>query len=233
MELWSGNGYRIHKTNTHRCACYVVETDKACVLIDTSMRFDRNAIIASLQGMGIRNIDAIFLTHSHTDHVSNAKYFSELYRCPVFASLKGLDNIKQGQCSMPRGTQAFSRLICSIEPRLPFYDFTRFEACPDVAELNNNAVSYLLGDDVEVLGTPGHTDDSISFLVSNSVAIVGDAMVNAFGNHYPPFADDEQAVKTSWEKLLDGGYRWFYPSHGNPVSRNDLSIAYRKIKSPR
>jgi glyoxylase-like metal-dependent hydrolase (beta-lactamase superfamily II) len=231
MELWSGSGYRIYKTNTHRCACYVVEKDKARVLIDTSMRFDRNAIIASLRSMGIRNIDAIFLTHSHTDHVSNAKYFSDLYRCPVFASLKGLDNIKRGQCRMPRGTQALSRFICSMEPKLPFYDFTSFEACPDVAELNNNAVHCLLGDAVAVLETPGHTDDSVSFLISNCIAIVGDAMVNAFGNYYPPFADDEQGVKASWEKLLDGGYQWFYPSHGNPVSRNDLLKAYHKIRA--
>ena len=231
MELWSGSGYRIYKTNMLRCACYVVEKDKARVLIDTSMRFDRNAIIASLRGMGIRSIDAIFLTHSHTDHVSNAKYFSDLYRCPVFASLKGLDNIKRGQCRMPRGTQALSRFICSMEPKLLFYDFTRFEACPDVSELNNNAVHCLLGDAVTVLETPGHTDDSVSFLVSNSIAIVGDAMVNAFGNYYPPFADDEQGVKTSWDKLLDGGFQWFYPSHGNPVSHNDLLKAYHKIRT--
>jgi len=181
-----------------------------------------------IQKTGTKGIDAIFLTHSHTDHVANALYFSNAFNCEVYISKEGISNLKNGHCKMPKGTNAFSKGIYWTESRLPIYDFTQFHACPKIRILNDEVVKYYLGDNAEFLETPGHTDDSISILLKREIAIVGDLMVNAFGNQYPPFADDESSLKASWKALLDTKCSVFLPAHGKPFHREQLIYAYKK-----
>lgn len=231
MIIWRGNGYNVYRTKTHRCACYLIGTEKTHVLIDTSMRFERDAVAESIQKIGVQKIDAIFLTHSHTDHVANAKYFSELYQCKVYISEKGLEKVRIGICDMPKGTNFYGKFIYWAESKIPFYHFSYFQACPWVKPISSNIVKNYLGESSELLKTSGHTDDSISILLSKRVAVVGDAMVNTFGNLYPPFADDEKLVKTSWKALLDTQCELFCPAHGKPLRREELFSSYQKICS--
>lgn len=228
MLVWNGNGYSVYKAGTHRCACYIIKSGKNQVLVDTSMKFERNAVASSVRHLGIHKIDAIFLTHSHTDHVANARYFSDYYHCRVYISPKGIDRVRNGNCIMPKGIRPYSRLICLAEQKIPFYSFVRFEACQGAEALNGEVVGAYLGEQVKLLETPGHTDDSISIVLNDDIAIVGDTMVNVLGNKYPPFADDEEAVKTSWSKLLGTKCKLFCPAHGKPFQRDELMAAYRK-----
>lgn len=221
-------GFQVYITETHRCACYLVETSKKRVLIDTSMRFERNIIMRCIQKTGTKGIDGIFLTHSHTDHVANALYFSNVFNCDIYISEKGISNMRAGHCNMPKGTNPFSKGIYWAQSWFPFYDFTRFPPCKKIRILNNEVVKSYLGNSAELLETPGHTDDSISILLNKEIAIIGDLMVNAFGNQYPPFADDESALKASWKALLDTQCSIFLPAHGKPFHREQLINAYKK-----
>src|SRR6056297_1346915 len=120
MIILSENGHTVHRTMTHRCACYIIETDKYSILVDTSMRFEKGAVLKSIQSVGAK-VDAIFLTHSHTDHAANAKYFSDVFDCKVYISKKGITKIRQGCCTMPKGTNLFTRLIHRADSQIPFY----------------------------------------------------------------------------------------------------------------
>lgn len=228
MIVWSGNGYKVYKTRTYRCACYLIETEKTHVLIDTSMKVERASVAASIRKTGVQKIDAIFLTHSHTDHVANAKYFADTYQCKVYISEKGLERVRRGSCTMPKVTSPLGKVICWLEPKIPFYDFTHFQPCPQVETLDSDVVKTYLGESAQLLETPGHTEDSVAIILNNAVAIVGDAMVNAFGSHYPPFADDEEAVISSWKALLDTQCELFCPAHVRPLHRSKLQAAYLK-----
>lgn len=228
MQLLSKNGYTLYRTMTRRCACYIIETVEHCVLVDTSMRFEKDLVAKSIDTTKKKKIDAIFLTHSHTDHVANAQCFSDVYHCKTYISEKGIANMKKGCCAMPKGTTLFSKLISKVGPKIPFYQFTRFQACPAVQPLNDEIVRLFLGESSELIETPGHTNDSVSILFDHNVAIVGDAMVNNFENLYPPFADDEKAIIASWDALLETQCKMFFPAHGNMVHREKLLSTYKK-----
>jgi len=195
------------------------------------LRFEKRAVLRSILVGGTRGIDAIFLTHCHSDHVANAQSLSALFRCPVYLSEPGLNMLQSGTCRMPKGTNPFSRLIGWLEPRIPFYRFSRFPACPLAEPLTDALVKSYLGEQAALLRTPGHSADSVSIVLGRSIALVGDAMVNVAGMLYPPFADEPEAVLTSWKTLLETNCEVFCPAHGSPIKRERLLAVYQKQKS--
>ena len=84
-----------------------------------------------------------------------------------------------------------------------------------------------------ILHTPGHSPGSQSIIVDNEIALVGDAMFGVFpGSIFPPFADNEEELITSWGKLIQTGCRLFLPSHGTADKSDLLKIEYQK-RTPR
>ncbi|MHC4604958.1 MAG: MBL fold metallo-hydrolase, partial [Planctomycetota bacterium] len=83
-----------------------------------------------------------------------------------------------------------------------------------------------IGIDGVILHTPGHTSDSISVLLSDGSAFVGDAAMNFLRGtgvgHRPIYIEDINTVYESWRKLRERGARVIYPSHGRPFSATKL-----------
>lgn len=88
-----------------------------------------------------------------------------------------------------------------------------------------------------LLPTRGHTAGSISVLLPDGAAIVGDVMMGGYmgGNllgtrpNYRYFADDLKAVHGSIQNLLDAGVKTFYVGHGGPLQRDDVARRFAKI----
>lgn len=78
-----------------------------------------------------------------------------------------------------------------------------------------------------------HEEGSISVIIDNEIAIVGDTMFGVlFGSVFSPFADNVQSIIKSWKRLLDTNCKWFLPSHGTGNSRVLLQSQYHKSKKP-
>jgi hydroxyacylglutathione hydrolase len=80
--------------------------------------------------------------------------------------------------------------------------------------------------------TPGHSSGSISVIIDNQIAIVGDAMFGVFKNSvFPPFADDIKQMVLSWGELLETGCTSFLPGHGTEKDRSILHRQFEKYKA--
>jgi hydroxyacylglutathione hydrolase len=67
-----------------------------------------------------------------------------------------------------------------------------------------------------LMHNPGHTGGSMSLIVDDEIAIVGDAMFGVFKwSVFPPFAEDSAQMIKSWGKLLATNCSLFLPSHGS------------------
>ncbi len=229
MLIYDKNEYRVTRTGTFRCSCYIVSYKEKIVLIDTSVKAERKAIAKSLKKYNIDKLDAIFLTHSHTDHAGNAKYLSDIYNCPVFIYEKGLNNVKNGICSIPKGINFLGKAICFLSNRPPFNNFTEFDKCEKAEALTEGTVKYYLGTDAKLAYTLGHTQDSVSILIDNKIVLIGDCAVNFFGNKYPPFADDEELLKKTWDELIHINAELYCPSHGKPFGYTEFKDANNKL----
>lgn len=75
--------YLVHGSNTN----WVILTEgEAVTLIDTGYPGDRAALLASLAEVGSapEAVQAILITHAHTDHLGNAEHLRATYGTPVY-----------------------------------------------------------------------------------------------------------------------------------------------------
>ncbi len=83
-----------------------------------------------------------------------------------------------------------------------------------------------IGVDGTIIYTPGHTVDSISVIMSNGNAFVGDVSMNFLnfcGIHYRPiWLYDPDLVFESWQKIIICGAQTIYPAHGKSFAVEQL-----------
>lgn len=73
--------------------CYYIEGGSARILIDAgvSTRYIKNAL--KQFDISIEEIDAVFITHEHTDHIYGVEVLSRNYNIPVYSSHLTMKNI--------------------------------------------------------------------------------------------------------------------------------------------
>ncbi|MCG8452399.1 MAG: hypothetical protein MI717_04360 [Spirochaetales bacterium] len=85
---------------------------------------------------------------------------------------------------------------------------------------------------IQVLLTPSHRPGSISLIVDEEVALVGDLMVGFPFQYFPPYGQNPQEIWISWQTLLQSSCPWFCPFHGSIITRNQLQSWIEKIEAP-
>ncbi|MBK9495685.1 MAG: putative metallo-hydrolase [Alphaproteobacteria bacterium ADurb.BinA280] len=140
---------------------------KQAVIIDPVLDYDpksgntslENAIEVrdAVQAHGL-NVRWILETHAHADHLSSGHWLRE-----QFAGAKL--SIGEGICKV----QKTFRTVFNLGEHFPV-DGTQFD------HLHKDGDRFMLGEiDVQVIATPGHTNDSVSYLIGDAL-FVGDTM---------------------------------------------------------
>ena len=98
---------------------------------------------------------------------------------------------------------------------------------------NNEDILKTIGVDGRIVYTPGHTYDSVSVILANGDAFVGDACMNFLGFlHYRPIViSNSDLVFESWRQIINNGARTIYPAHGKPFAVKEI-IRYEKLYAP-
>ena len=144
-----------------------------------------------------RKLDAVFLTHSHFDHASNLENILKAFDTKCYMNEKCHEKIVHHEKQF-YGDRAFS-----------------VEGCDD-------KISFVRdGDEIEVGGekflcfqTPGHTDDSMSFVAQDNI-FVGDLIFRGgVGRTDLPTGNELDEIK-SINKVLSFPKNFnIYPGHG-------------------
>lgn len=228
MKQWTTTRQTtIHKLNTIRSACFLIKNGNSNILVDTGLKNERKKIIRDLQTLQVYKLDAIVITHVHSDHCGNAAYLQNLFHCPIYGEIKEIELLAEGKAPISGGSNKLMNLLASTANKTKA--FTSFESSSNtsnVKELMNDMNIHHL----HILHTSGHTLGSISVIVDDEIALVGDAMVHYLQHLYPPFLDDAIRVKASWERLLSTGCTLFLPAHGSDVNRSLLETKFNKLK---
>ncbi|BAK45601.1 MBL fold metallo-hydrolase [Eggerthella sp. YY7918] len=120
---------------------FIISDDAATIVVDPSCKADE-----ILKTVGNRKVDAIILTHRHSDHVGAAKALRDKTGATVIAS-------------------AIDAPIISGEQKLP-HDDMRFEPCPVDQTVADGDILKIGNMPWKVISTPGHTPGGICLFLA-------------------------------------------------------------------
>ena len=174
---------------------YVLGASANRLLVDVGWPGTLPRLLAMLKRKDIplQDIGYLLITHYHPDHAGLAQE----------VKARGVRLIVLAQ-QLP----AIPILKSYMKPVNPYVNITLHDNL-QLTTGESRAFLGRIGIAGEIIGTPGHSDDSVSLVLDEGIAFTGDLP--------PPGFVDERAsatVRQSWDALRALGARMIYPGHG-------------------
>ena len=187
---------------------YVLGPARAQLLVDVGWPGTLPKLLAVLKrkGIALQDIRYLLVTHYHPDHAGLAQ--------EVKAAGVRLIVLEQQLPAVPV-------LKTYMKPANHYVDITLHDTLPLTVDASR-AFLQSIGIAGEIIGTPGHSDDSVTLVLDEGVAFTGDLTS-------PALADEStgNAIRCSWDKLRALRVSMIYPGHGpvRPIPpRDDLQL---------
>jgi glyoxylase-like metal-dependent hydrolase (beta-lactamase superfamily II) len=133
--------------------CFIVREPDArrAVIVDPGDEADR--LLAALEALGIEQLEAILLTHTHFDHVGAVAPVARATGAPVYCP------------------ELERRVLANIMDFVPWPGFGPFESYEADHTVKGGERLDLAGLSIEVLFTPGHSPGHVSYAITGEAAL--------------------------------------------------------------
>ncbi len=144
---------------------YLITTKTGCILVDSGVYGSQAVIEKAITESGHQpeKVKAVFLTHAHPDHIGTAHYFREKYGAKIYA----------GEAERP-WIEDIDRQFRE-RPIPNFYKLAGKSTTVDCMVKDGEEISICEDILVQVIGTPGHSVDEISYRIGETV-FIGDTV---------------------------------------------------------
>ena len=197
------------------------------VLVDAGSKKEGDAIerACGKAGVALRDLSLILHTHAHSDHVGSSADLLRRSGAPGALHPTDDDLLKQGSNGHLDGIGLRGKVMSPVFSNLKFEPFG-----PAVRLKDDMALDEYGLPGARVVETPGHTGGSVSVLLGDGQAVVGDVLMGGgLGGKWRPrdvryhyFAEDFAAIRRSTARLLGLGVAKWHPGHGGPLSGDDV-----------
>lgn len=222
-------GFKCVKMSVTRS--YILPCDTGYLLIDTAYKKDSEKFMKALDRLGIKlsDIRYILLTHHHDDHAGLVTKLTDQCDALVIAHEKAAEPLAKGANDLGEVTNRRAKMLmvlAKLSGGLTSFPPVVLRDEDLVVAGDDDQLLRKIGIEGKVLYTPGHTQDSISIVLDDGNAFVGDLASNAFkvaGTRFRPYyIDSMEELLDSWSKVLDEGAKTIYPIHGKPFPAERL-----------
>jgi glyoxylase-like metal-dependent hydrolase (beta-lactamase superfamily II) len=231
MKTWTTKtGQNIVRVLTGRCNCYLLINGDRHLLIDVGRRSHSARLCARLDRFGVKqeSLQAVILTHSHFDHAENSAMIKEKYQTHLIAHRLEVPFLAKGENPPIQGTLPVTKVLTHLLTKPWIVRLVNYPPVPCDLVVDDVLDLERFGFRGRVLHTPGHSPGSVSVIIDDEIALVGDTLFGVWpGSVFPPFAADAKMMIKSWAKLLETECRLVLPGHGGERSRGLLE---RQIK---
>jgi len=178
--------------NTH-----IIEFNTGCVLIDAGCS------INEVKNLTNKPIKAVLLTHAHFDHIKNIEEYDK-QNIKIYAHKSVLD--------MLNNTTNNASLLFNQPSK---YKINNLYLLVDQDELEIGELNILC------LHTPGHSIDSMCYLINNEHLFSGDTLFSvAIGRTDLPTGDAQKLI-ASLKRIQNLNYNTLYTGHGRVSTKQE------------
>lgn len=216
---------------------YLEPCDNGFLLIDAGWYGKGKVFKKELSLLGIKpeQIKYILLTHHHHDHAAIVQELKILTNAQLIVHERQIPYIETGVTN-DENVKQYNWVLWLIDKLTkPFIKCKYSPISIDNSDIIintdlNDSTLRSIGVSGKIISTPGHSSDSISVLLDNGVAYVGDLAMNMRSMKligeipFPIEAEDFEQVKLSIKKLTDLGGVKFYPSHGKMITKEVMNV---------
>jgi glyoxylase-like metal-dependent hydrolase (beta-lactamase superfamily II) len=231
MGQWKTLNCEVNQVLKGRSNSFLVNSNGNYILVDTGPKRSWNKLKSNIEELLMENkLSYLILTHTHFDHAENTAKIKKLLNPKIIVHKSEEEYLKHGNSPLPKGTNLATGFIIDVIGKKIQSRYKYEPVDPDIF-VDEKYDLKSVGINANIIHVPGHSKGSLSIIIDNKIAIVGDAMFGIFGNSiYPPFADNPKIMIESWGKLLDTGCSSFLPGHGKEISHELLEKQYYKHK---
>jgi glyoxylase-like metal-dependent hydrolase (beta-lactamase superfamily II) len=201
---------------------YLIKTESGCILVDAGMPNKNKELDEAFRKEGVdpKSVQLIILTHGHLDHVGSAAYAQEITGGKILCQRSFSQDLADGKIETAVSQNFRGRILNYMSGLLG----SKIEAAqPDIVvdeELDLNE----FGIAGKVIHTPGHSSSSISIVLDNGEALIGDLVreENPGQVGLGMFYEDEKTVFESLRKIMAFDPKVIYLSHGSSIDKHTL-----------
>lgn len=203
--------------------CYLIKGNQGYILVDAGSLRKGKRFLRMLKKHKINphEIKLIIITHAHYDHVGTLEQIKKICNCPVAISPQEGEIVSKGLVVIPPGTNLMGKIVSLLGKTFSFV--LRFPKCEVDYMITQEFSLEEFGVAGRIVPTPGHTPGSLSVILDDGRAMVGDLAMNMPGGRiFPIFAEQPDVIFESWGELVENGVKTLYPAHGRPISINKI-----------
>ena len=195
---------RFFPTDRFGSNMYIIEDSGEAAVIDPSVEYLK--VKTALINAGIKTVRYIILTHAHFDH---------------FFAIDSWKNNTDAEVIV--GTNDAKALNDSYLNCYKLFLQIDMGYCGEYTTVNNGDKLSLGNTEFTVLETPGHSEGSISLLISNKL-FSGDTVFGkySFGRTDLPGGNHEELINTIQKIKSLPADTVIYPGHGNTITVKEL-----------
>jgi hydroxyacylglutathione hydrolase len=178
--------------------CFIVREDGSTrgVIVDPGEEAPR--ILAALESLGIDQVEAILLTHTHFDHIGAVAPVARATGAPVYCP------------------ELERHVLANIMDYVPWEGFGPFESYEADHTLTGGEQLDLAGLNIEVISTPGHSPGHVTYAIPADAALFsGDVLFEGSVGRVDLPGGDWPTLLASIERLTDAfpPEATIYPGH--------------------
>ncbi len=210
---------------------YIIKGPLGCIVVDAGLPGSEKKYekILKKNNLNFNDLKLIIITHAHVDHAGGADALRLLSGAPIVAHEGDLKYYLRQEEMTFCPTGIFGRFF--LKTGLMFEPYKAFR--PDILLSQGQKLDLKqYGFQGYVQHTPGHTAGSISVVLKDQQAFVGDLLASgillggiAFTNipKRPPFEENPIEVANQLKMLVSKGINKFFIGHGGPVNSKIVS----------
>jgi glyoxylase-like metal-dependent hydrolase (beta-lactamase superfamily II) len=201
---------------------YLIETESGYLLVDVGMPGQGEKLDGAFAELGVdpKSIQLIVVTHGHLDHIGSIAHAQQVTGGRVLCHRSFAESLAKGEMerAVPRTKNLGVRVMNYLSTWMSYTGTQPDIEMDDEFDLNDFGIAG------KIIHTPGHSASSISIILDNGEALVGDMIRPEESGEIGlgAFYEDKAVLLDSLQRVAAYEPRIIYMSHGTTTDNHAL-----------